>query len=172
VDVILSISDNLTDYQGGFDMENSTTQNTSGKADLGKRAIAAIIDGVLAGVIGIIPYIGGIIGAVYMALRDGLELEFMDHRSIGKKLMKLRPVRLDGETVDIETSIKRNWMFALGGVIQILLFIPILGWLFGILISLAVLVIGIMEIVFVLKDEEGRRWGDTIANTKVIEVND
>jgi uncharacterized RDD family membrane protein YckC len=153
-------------------MENSTTQNAGGKADLGKRAVAAIIDGVIVGILGIVPYIGGLIGAAYMLLRDGLEFEFMDHRSIGKKLMKLRPVMLDGGTVDIETSIKRNWMFALGGIVQILMFIPILGWIAAILIGLAALVIGIMEIVFVLKDEEGRRWGDTIANTKVIEVNE
>ncbi len=153
-------------------MENSTTQNTSGKADLGKRAIAVIIDGVIASVIGFIPVIGGIIGAAYMLLRDGFSYEFMDHRSIGKKLIKLRPVKLDGAPVDIETSIKRNWMFALGGIIQVLLYIPVIGWLLIPIIGLVALVIGIMEIIFVIKDEEGCRWGDKIANTKVIEVND
>ena len=153
-------------------MENSGTRNTSGKADLGKRAVAAIIDGVIAGVIGFIPIIGGLVGTAYMVLRDGLEFEFMDHRSIGKKLMKLRPVRLDGETVDIETSIKRNWMFGLGALIQVLRFIPVVWILLIPIVGVAALVIGIMEIVFVLKDEEGRRWGDNIANTKVIEVDE
>ena len=153
-------------------MENSTAQNTGGKADLGKRAVAAIIDGVISGVIGFIPIIGGLVGTAYMVLRDGLEFEFMDHRSIGKKLMKLRPVRLDGETVDIETSIKRNWMFGLGALIQVLRFIPVVWILLTPIVGVAALVIGIMEIVFVLKDEEGRRWGDTMANTKVIEVDE
>ena len=153
-------------------MENSTTQPGGGKADVGKRAIALIIDGVIAGVVGIIPIIGGLVGVAYILVRDGLEYEFMDHRSIGKKLMKLRPVRLDGGKVDIETSIKRNWMFALGVVIQIFMYIPIFRWLLIPLLSLAAAVIGIMEIVFVLKDAEGRRWGDQLANTKVIEVKD
>lgn len=153
-------------------MENSTSQNTGRKADLGKRAVAAIIDGVIAGVIGFIPIIGGLVGTAYMVLRDGLEFEFMDRRSLGKKLMKLRPVRLDGGTMDIETSLKRNWMFGLGALIQVLRFIPVVWILLIPIVGVAALVIGIMEIVFVLKDEEGRRWGDTIANTKVIEVNE
>jgi uncharacterized RDD family membrane protein YckC len=153
-------------------MENSTVQNTGEKAELGKRAVAAIIDGLIAGVIGFIPIIGGLVGTAYMVLRDGLEFEFMDQRSIGKKLMKLRPVRLDGGTVDIETSLKRNWMFGLGALIQVLRFIPLVRWLLIPIVGVAALVIGIMEIVFVLKDEEGRRWGDTIANTKVIEVDE
>jgi uncharacterized RDD family membrane protein YckC len=153
-------------------MENSTAQNTGGKADLGKRAVAAIIDGVISGVIGFIPIIGGLVGTAYMVLRDGLEFEFMDQRSIGKKLMKLRPVRLDGGTVDIETSIKRNWMFGLGALIQVLRFIPVVWILLIPIVGVAALVIGIMEIVFVLKDEEGRRWGDNIANTKVIEADE
>jgi uncharacterized protein involved in cysteine biosynthesis len=153
-------------------MNNATTQNTGGKADLGKRFIAVIIDAVIASVIGFIPIIGGLIGAAYMLLRDGFSYEFMDHRSIGKKLIKLRPVRLDRGTMDIETSIKRNWMFGLGGIIQVFMYIPIIGWLLIPVVGLVALVIGIMEIVFVLKDEEGRRWGDKLANTKVIEVND
>jgi uncharacterized RDD family membrane protein YckC len=90
--------------------DNATTQNSSGKADLTKRAVALIIDGLIAGAIGRIPFIGGLIGAAYMLTRDGFEFDFMDHRSLGKKLMKLRPVRLDGKPVDIETSMRRNWV--------------------------------------------------------------
>ncbi len=43
------------------------------KADLGKRVIAAIIDGAIAGVMGLIPWVGGIIGGLYILLRDGLD---------------------------------------------------------------------------------------------------
>ena len=85
------------------------------KADLGKRAIALIIDGVATMVVGFIPLIGGMIATAYWLLRDGMDVEFMDHRSLGKKLMKLRPVMLDGSPVDMATSAKRNWMFALAG---------------------------------------------------------
>ncbi len=142
------------------------------KADLAKRFIAAFIDGVIAMVIGFIPAVGSIIGAAYMLLRDGLELEFMDGRSIGKKVMKLRPVTSDGSKMTIERSIKRNWMFALGAFNGILLFIPILGWALILILSIIGVLIVLFEIFKVLTDNEGRRLGDNMAGTKVIETVD
>jgi uncharacterized RDD family membrane protein YckC len=143
----------------------------STKADLGKRFVAAIIDAVLGVVIGLIPAIGGLAAAAYWAVRDGLEFEFMHHRSVGKHLMKLRPVMLDGSPMDITASVKRNWMFALGGVVQLLLWIPFIGWLFVIPVALVAFAIGIVELFLVITDPEGRRLGDKIANTKVIEAS-
>jgi uncharacterized RDD family membrane protein YckC len=152
--------------------QESTAPGTSGKADLGKRFIAGIIDAAIAAVVGFIPVIGGFIGAAYMLLRDGLNYEFMDHRSVGKKLMKLRPVALDGGKIDINTSVKRNWMFALGAVTQVLVIIPVFGWVLIPIVGLAALIIVVVEIVLVFNDGEGRRWGDKLANTKVIEVSE
>ena len=152
--------------------QESTTPSVGGKADLGKRFIAAIIDAVIAAIVGLIPMIGGFIGAAYMLLRDGFSVEFMDHRSLGKKLMKLRPVRLDGGTMDLPTSAQRNWMFALGALTQALLYIPVIGWVLIPIVGLAALIIGVMEIVLVITNEDGRRWGDRLANTQVIEVDD
>lgn len=143
----------------------------AGKADLSKRLIAAIIDAVIAMVVGFIPVIGGLIATAYWLVRDGLDIEFMDHRSIGKKLVKLRPVRLDGQPVDIVTSMKRNWMFALGGVVQLFAF-TIIGLIIAIPLAFLVMLIGIVELVLVLTDSEGRRLGDKFADTKVIEVQD
>lgn len=140
--------------------------STAGKADLGKRLVAAIIDGVLVGVLGVVPVIGGLVGAAYMLVRDGMELDFMDRRSIGKKVMKLRPVRLDGQAMDLSASARRNLPFAIGPAIMI---IPILGWVIGPIVAL---VIGLIEVVLVLTDPEGRRLGDKWADTKVIEVAD
>ncbi len=142
------------------------------KADLAKRFIAAFIDGVIAMVIGFIPAIGSLLGAAYMLLRDGLELEFMDGRSIGKKIMKLRPVTSDGSKMTIEKSVRRNWMFALGAFNGILLFIPILGWALIFILSIIGLLIVLFEIFKVLTDTEGRRLGDNMAGTKVIETAD
>jgi uncharacterized RDD family membrane protein YckC len=147
----------------------TTPTATTAKADLTKRFIAALIDGVIGGLLSFlvglaIPFVGGILGAAYILLKDGLDVEFMDKRSIGKKLMKLRPVRLDGGAVDINTSIMRNWPLAIGSIISI---IPILGWVLG---PLAALVFSIIELVLVLTDPEGRRLGDKLAGTKVIEV--
>ncbi|MFZ5803380.1 MAG: RDD family protein [Acidobacteriota bacterium] len=148
----------------------SVPQTAPSKADLGKRLIAAIIDGILAAGVSFIPVIGGIIGGLYMLLRDGLELDFMDRRSIGKKLTKLRPVRLDGQPMDPVTSAKRNLPLAVGAVGSIFLVIPILGWLVAVLFAVVGLAIAIVEMVLVLTDPEGRRMGDKLAGTKVIEV--
>jgi uncharacterized RDD family membrane protein YckC len=142
------------------------------KADLSKRFIAAVIDAVIAIVVGFIPVIGGLIGAAYWLFRDGLEIDFMDRRSIGKKVMKLRPVRLDGAPMDPITSATRNWMFALGGLISLLLFIPIIGWLMMIPVALLALALGLFEIFKVVTDGQGRRLGDTMAKTVVVETTD
>ncbi len=139
---------------------------TRSKADLGKRFFAALIDGALAGIVSFVPVIGGLIGAAYMLVRDGLDVDFMDGRSIGKKIMKLRPVRISGEMMDIGTSVKRNLPFAIGPVIMI---IPILGWLVGPVVALA---IGLVEAILVLTDAEGRRVGDKLAETMVVEVDE
>lgn len=140
------------------------------KADLGKRFIAALIDGLLAGGVSIIPFIGGIIGAAYILLRDGLDLEFMDRRSIGKKLLKLRPVRLNGQPMDVETSIKRNLPLCIGAVGTIFWIIPVLGWILALLLAVVGLFVAIVELVMVLTDPEGRRMGDKLGDTRVIEV--
>jgi len=142
----------------------------TGKADLGKRIVAAIIDGVVGVLVGLIPAIGGIIAAAYWLFRDGFEFDFMDRRSIGKKVMKLRPVSLDGTPVDLMISAKRNWMFALGGVVSLLLYLPIVGWLLIIPVALVALGLGVLELILVITDGQGIRLGDRIAGTKVIEA--
>ena len=140
-----------------------------GKADIGKRAIAAIIDAVVAMVVGLIPVIGGIIATAYWLVRDGLDVEFMDHRSLGKKVMKLRPVTLDGSPVDMMVSMKRNWMFALGGIAGFFA-MTIIGLVIAIPLGLIAFVLGIIEVVLVLTDAEGRRIGDKTGGTRVIET--
>lgn len=140
------------------------------KADLGKRFIALIIDAVISAALGLVPIVGGIVGTVYIVVRDGLDVDFMPNRSFGKKIMDLQPVRLDGRKVDLETSLRRNWMFGIGALTSLLLYIPILGWILIPFVALISLAIGIYEIYLVMTDAEGRRWGDKMAGTKVIEV--
>ncbi len=145
---------------------------SGGKAEIGKRFLAALIDGVLAFIIGFIPFVGGLIGAAYMLARDGMDIDFMDRRSIGKKAMKLRPVRLDGQPMDLETSLKRNFVFAIGPIAEVFAFIPVIGWAVAILLGVTALILIIIEIVLVVSDSEGRRLGDKVGETKVIEVNE
>jgi uncharacterized RDD family membrane protein YckC len=148
------------------------TPTAAQKADIGKRALAALIDGVIAGVLTYIPWIGWLLGAGYILVRDGLDYEFMDTRSIGKRVMKLRPVPIDGSTMTLQRSAQRNWPLVFASLSRVLLFIPILGWILFPLVALAGAVVGIVEIVLVLNDPEGRRWGDRLAGTKVIEAAD
>jgi uncharacterized RDD family membrane protein YckC len=141
-----------------------------GKPDAMARALAFLIDAVAVYAVGMVPVIGGLVGIAYVLARDGLAFEFMDGRSIGKKLMKLRPVRLDGQPMDLRTSVMRNWPLTLGSLAQILLFIPVIGWILIPFVALAGLVVAVLEILRVLNDPEGRRWGDQLAGTKVIVV--
>lgn len=165
------MTDPTPSSSGGAPPPSGTTAAPApGKADLGKRAIAFIIDAVIAIVVGFIPIVGGLVATVYWLLRDGLNIEFMDGRSIGKKLMKLRPVTEDGSPVDITVSIKRNWMFALVGLAQLLGF-TIIGLILAIPLALVALVICIVEIVLVVTDPQGRRFGDKMAGTVVNEVS-
>ncbi|MEM6644851.1 MAG: RDD family protein [Bacteroidota bacterium] len=140
------------------------------KADLGKRFVAQITDGFIAAALGLVvglfsATLGGFAGAVYFLLRDGLEFDFMKHRSFGKQLMGLRVVRLDGEPMDVETSMQRNWMWAVSGLISATFFS---GSLVG-LVSIAASVVALYECFKVLTDEAGRRWGDELAGTQVVE---
>ncbi|MCH8031420.1 MAG: RDD family protein [Bacteroidetes bacterium] len=162
-----------------------TGATSSGKADLGKRFLALLIDGLIVMALSFILGMAGrtfsglglLIGAAYILLRDGLALEFMNGRSIGKKVMKLRPIRLDGGIMDINTSIRRNWPLVLSSIIMgiasvsfgigmfaIAALLGIIGWIASLL--------GLVEAILVLTDSEGRRIGDKFAGTKVIVSDD
>ena len=163
----------------------------SAKADPVKRFLALLLDGLIAGVAFLI--ISGIVGALsnvfigqgigylvlsaYYLLRDGLAYDFADGRSIGKKLLKLRPARLDGGPMDMETSVRRNWPLALGFVIYGLA--ALLGGMGMYAFAAALWFVGaaggllfLVECILVLVDAEGRRFGDKFANTKVSLTNE
>lgn len=160
----------------GFTDTGSLTQ---GKADPAKRFGALLIDFLIGGVIlavlgqAIELWLGLFALSAYILLRDGLSLEFMDGRSIGKKLLKLRIVREDGRAMDMQASIMRNWPLAIGFIVCA--FIKLggpgpwerFGWL-GMLASLFVLV----ECILVLTDANGRRFGDKFAKTQVVDSVD
>jgi len=155
-----------------------TAAPAAAKADLAKRFIAFLIDvipAIIVGIIfGLIPFIGGPIAGIVVGgwwlVRDGLDLDFADKRSIGKKIMKLRPVRLDGQPMDINTSVKRNIPIAIYCVGYLLWVVPVLGHLVSLPIFAIGGIINLIEAVLVATDAEGRRWGDKMAGTKVIEV--
>lgn len=129
------------------------------KADNVRRAFAFIIDVAITYLVGLIPFIGGVIGFFYMLLRDGL----LDGQSIGKKLLNIRVVT-DHGAVTYGDSIKRNIIFAIPSLFMI---IPFIG---GIISGIIGAIIYVVEIVKAMNDAEGKRYGDVWAGTKVVEA--
>lgn len=142
------------------------------KADIVKRFLAFAIDSFAAFLVGFVPIIGGLAGGAYILVRDGLDTEFMKKRSLGKKIMKLKPLTLEGKDLTLEDSVRRNWVLALGSLCQILMFIPIIGWILIPLVGIAAMVLLIVEIFLVLSDDKGIRLGDKWARTIVIESDE
>ena len=151
------------------------------KADLGKRVVAGLIDGLIGGVLSVvIPFlgIGYLIGGAYILTKDAIMVELLKDpawkgRSVGKKIMHLKVVGPGGSDIDMALSAKRNWPLALGQLLSfILALIPLrsMAWSTWSLIGSVSSIIGIIEIVLVLTDPQGRRLGDKLANTRVIEV--
>lgn len=140
------------------------------KADLVRRFVAALIDGVIAAILSsVIPFIGYLLGAAYTLTKDAIVFELLKNnnfknKSIGKKLMNLEVIFEEGEgNIGWVVSIRRNIPLAVGTVIMV---IPVIGWLVGAIIGTA---LAIIEIVLVLTQPDGRRLGDKIGHTRVID---
>jgi len=153
----------------------TTPTTAAAKPDHLKRFLAKLVDGIIASLIfwlltAIIPgwfaasLIGALAAGTYWIVCDGLEVEFMRHRSLGKKLIGLDVIRTDGAPMNIETSARRNWMFAIGW------FTYPFGAILGLLISLAALVLFVYEVYKVFTEPDAHRWGDELAGTRVVEV--
>ncbi|WP_213974579.1 RDD family protein [Tepidanaerobacter acetatoxydans] len=141
------------------------------KADLFKRFLAALIDGIIANLLIYIPVLGAIVSTVYLLTKDAIAFEItknadFKNRSIGKKIMGLEVVSLEGKDIDWTISVKRNLPIAIGSAFGI---VPILGWIIGSIVGFALMVV---EIVLTVTDNDGRRLGDRWANTQVAESQD
>jgi uncharacterized RDD family membrane protein YckC len=102
-------------------------------------------------------------GLLYILIADGL----LNGRSVGKWLIGLRVIVLDTQaSCTYRESIFRNLPFAIGYIIfGLLKGIPIIGWLFAIVVP--VVILGV-EALIMIGNEEGMRFGDQIAKTKVV----
>ncbi len=128
-----------------------------GRAGLLLRTAAKILDLILiAAVIEIVPRAGFFAGLAYLLLGDGL----FDGRSLGKKLIRLKVVSKDTlQACTFRESVLRNSLLGLG---YLLWLVPWIGWI--ILPAIAA-----VEFIMILGSKEGRRLGDEIAGTTVIE---
>jgi uncharacterized RDD family membrane protein YckC len=165
------------DMEGHMTVSPEVTTGTA-KADLGKRFIAVLIDAIpaiiVSAVLGRIPFLGsiaaGLLAGIWWLVRDGLNLAHADLRSPGKRLMGLRPVRLDGQPMTLRTSMRRNVTLAAYSVGFLFWVVPVLGWIASLPVFALGGVISLVEVVLVLTDAEGRRMGDKLAATKVVEA--
>lgn len=128
------------------------------KAHVLNRFIAKLIDLFIVVAAGeIAPPVGFLSGLVYILIADG----FAGGKSIGKRLVGLQTMRLDGRhTAGFRESIIRN--LPLGGA-QIAYAVPYVGWL----VALAVLA---FESFLIIGNEQGRRLGDEVARTHVLDA--
>lgn len=137
------------------------------RPNVGRRVIAYALDWAIAMVLFAIlaqgaSGLGALVGAAYLLLRDGFDFKYMRGRSLGKQMMGLKVERLDGAEMDLMTSALRNWPLAL----------PLLS-LFGLLwllLAPIALAIVLVEAGFGLLSPEGRRVGDLLARTRVVEA--
>jgi uncharacterized RDD family membrane protein YckC len=74
--------------------------------------------------------------------------------------------------MDLATSVRRNWVFAIGALAGFVAWVPFFGALAVIVLGLLGFLAGVYEIYLVATDPEGRRYGDRFAGTKVIEVDE
>ena len=128
------------------------------KAQVLNRGIAKLIDLFIVAAAGQMPVPVGFLGGLaYILIADG----FAGGRSIGKRLIGLQTV-LPGrrEAAGFREAIIRNLPFA---VAQAAFAVPYVGWL----VSAAIIA---FEAVLILGNEQGRRLGDEVAGTQVLDV--
>jgi uncharacterized RDD family membrane protein YckC len=127
------------------------------RAGLLLRTVAKILDFIIiAAAVEVVPTAGFFAGLAYLLIGDGL----FDGRSLGKKLIGLRVVSADTNIpCTFRDSILRNSTLGIGFLFYKVLW---LGWMLIILIS-------IIEFIILLGSKDGKRFGDEIAKTVVIE---
>jgi len=127
-------------------------------ASLLLRVFAKILDFVLIAAMGeIIPKAGFYAGVSYLLISDGL----FEGRSIGKFLIGLRVISTaHNGPCSMRESIVRNALLGAG----LLLFkLPWIGWIF-------IAAVSAVEFLILLGSKEGKRLGDELAKTTVVEL--
>lgn len=123
----------------------------------------------------VITFGGALVGLVYVLGRDALA----GGRSLGKKIQEIRVVTAAGSPIGPFDSVKRNAIFAVGSFLGLvsatLRLVPCLGdavacllaplWLLG---SVVTVVAVVVELVKITQDPDGVRFGDQIAETRVV----
>ena len=121
------------------------------KADMRRRAAAAIADGLLVATCLVLyrtqsSILFAAIGGAYLLLRDAL---FIPGQSIGKFLLGVRVISLaNGRPCSRLHSAQRNFILLVPGLNVVAV---------------------VFEIAAIVRDPQGQRLGDTLANTQVVD---
>ena len=128
------------------------------KAHVLNRFIAKLIDLFLVVAANqIAPPVGFFSGLAYILIADG----FAGGKSIGKRLVGLQTIRVDSrDAAGFRESIVRNLPL---GCAQVAFAIPWVGWL----VSVAIVA---FEGFLIIGNEQGRRLGDEVARTHVLDA--
>ena len=128
------------------------------KAEVLNRGIAKLIDlFIVAAADPVIVPVGFLAGLAYILIADG----FAGGRSVGKRVIGLQTVLPERrEPAGFRESIIRNLPFA---VAQLAFAVPYVGWM----VSVAILA---FEAILIVGNEQGRRLGDEVAGTQVLDV--
>jgi uncharacterized RDD family membrane protein YckC len=128
------------------------------KAHVLNRFIAKLIDlFIVVAANEIVPPVGFLSGLAYILIADG----FAGGRSIGKRLVGLQTWRVEArEAAGFRESIIRNLPL---GAAHIAFAVPYIGWV----VSVAMLS---FESLLIVGNEQGRRLGDEIAGTQVLDA--
>lgn len=126
-----------------------------------RRIFAFLIDFLIATFFAIIPIpvISGLIAFAYMLLRDSLTPK----GSVGKNLLNLQVTTTGGQRLNYEESIRRNIIFAIPAVFNL---IPLLGPVLALFSSL---IVGVAELLAMNNSPREQRNGDRWAGTVVQE---
>ena len=128
------------------------------------RILAKIIDFLIVGALFSIPtFVGPLAGLLYILIADGLQ----GGQSIGKRIVRIRVVSIerDDSPCDFRESALRNLPF---GLLVFFAMIPYLRWILLVTIGIAIIA---FETYMIYQDEEGIRWGDRIALTRVVALD-
>lgn len=150
-----------------------------------RRFAAAFLDAALALLIALVPAaltpgvlkgrmfgVGLLLGAAYLLLRDGIPYAEWGARSLGKRWLGIRPYLPRGGELTWPVSARRNATVAGAALVPALIFL-VGGYKLvpfaDVLIGLALLVVA-AEAALVAVDPVGRRLGDRLAQTRVVEA--
>ncbi len=145
--------------------------------ELATRCLAKLVDGAVALLFyGLVSaffsswfhafFLGGLAASVYFLVSDGLDVDFMRRRSLGKRVMGLTVECIDGTRCTLAGSVQRNWMFTVIFFAQAFTFVaPAVS----VLIVLAALGLVGYETYWIVTNPNGIRWGDDLAGTEVLQ---